>query len=437
MATYKDAHAALSVVNVNPAELKHYQRNARTHSKKQISRIAESIRQFGFNNPVLVDADNTIIAGHGRVLAAQQLGWATVPVIQLAHLNEAQRRAYIIADNKLAELAGWDNSLLQVEFQYLETLDGFDMTVTGFEMPEIDDLLQGQESDADDEVPAAPEVPVARPGDLWRLGDHLLYCGNSLERASYERLLGAERARMVFTDPPYNVPIQGHVGGRGKIKHDEFAMASGEMTQEEFTTFLRQACGLMAEFSADGSLHFVCMDWRHMRELLAAGHAVYRELKNICVWNKDRGGMGGLYRSKHELVMLFKQGTAPHVNNVELGKHGRYRTNVWDYPAVNATRKGPDNELAMHPTVKPVRMIADAILDCSNRGDVVLDAFGGSGSTLMAAERTGRRARLVELTPRYVDTAILRWQRAAKKDAVHEATGLTFSQVAAQEEGRP
>ena len=235
---------------------------------------------------------------------------------------------------------------------------------------------------------------------------------------------------MVFTDPPYNVPIDGHVCGSGRIKHREFAMAAGEMSQEEFTAFLGTAFGHLARRSADGAIHFVCMDWRHMAEILAAGQAHYAELKNLMVWVKDNGGMGTFYRSRHELIFAFKNGTAPHINTFELGQHGRYRTNVWEYRGVNSTRPGRLEELALHPTVKPVEMIADAIKDCSKRGGIILDPFGGSGSTLIAAAKTGRQARLAELDPVYVDRTVRRWQAWAKDDAVLADTGETFDVVA-------
>ena len=235
---------------------------------------------------------------------------------------------------------------------------------------------------------------------------------------------------MVFTDPPYNVPIDGHVCGLGRVRHGEFVMASGEMDEEQFTSFLTTVLRNLAAHSQDGSVHYVCMDWRHMGELLAAGRAAYTELKNLCVWNKDNGGMGSFYRSKHELVFAFKNGTAPHINNFELGQNGRYRTNVWDYPGANSLKAERMEELRMHPTVKPLALVADAIRDCSHRGGLILDPFVGSGTTLMAAERTGREACVLELDPRYIDTIIQRWQAAGGEDAVHADSGETFAGIA-------
>ena len=361
--------------------LKPYQRNARTHSKKQIKQIAASIEEFGFTNPVLIDGAGRIIAGHGRVEAAKLLGRTSVPTIRLEHLSSAQVRAYIIADNRLAELAGWDDEILASELQVLSTLDlDFDLELTGFETAEIDLLIGSLEADNASAEPesafAGPDrskPAVSVPGDLWRLGDHLLLCGDALKQESYAALMGHEKAQMVFTDPPYNVPIAGHVSGLGKIKHDDFAMACGEMSENEFIGFLRTAFGHMADFSVDGSLHYLCMDWRHAFEILGAGRAVYREFKNLCVWNKNNGGMGSFYRSKHELVFVFKKGTATHINNIELGRYGRSRTNVWDYPGANSLNGERGRDLALHPTVKPVALVADAIRDASKRGGIVLE----------------------------------------------------------------
>ena len=415
------------------ATLRPRERNPRTHSRKQIRQIAESIQTFGFTNPVLVDEAGNIIAGHGRVEAARLLGMETLPTIRLADMSEAQVRAYVIADNKLAENAGWDPNLLAIELQYIQELDiDFDLPLTGFEAAEVDLLLEslgpGESDPAADTLsetdPASP--PVSRPGDLWLLGLHRLLCGDATEETSYRRLMGGKKVQMVFTDPPYNVPIHGHVSGLGSIRHEEFPMASGEMSEAEFTTFLRTVLGHLAVFSADGSIHYICMDWRHLYELLTAGRAVYSELKNLCVWNKDNGGMGSFYRSKHELVLVFKNGTAPHLNHFELGQHGRYRTNVWDYPGVNSLHAGRLETLALHPTVKPVALVADAIKDCSKRRGIVLDPFAGSGTVFIAAQKTTRRAYAMELDPRYVDTAVRRWEAYTGETAVHDETRLSF-----------
>jgi len=418
-----------------PAELRPYSGNARTHSKKQIREIARSIERFGFANPILVDDRGQIIAGHGRVEAAKLLNMQRVPALRLSHLSEAEQRAYVIADNRLAEKAGWSREILAIELQGLIDLD-FDVELTGFEMGEIDLLLEergeakGEAPGPEDHIPKLAEArPVSRAGDLWALGAHRLLCGNALESDSYGHVLGPELAEIVVTDPPFNVPIHGHVCGSGRIRHREFAFASGEMSEAEFAGFLETVFNHLVRHSTDGALHFVCMDWRHLFEVLTAGRSAFSELKNLVVWNKTNGGMGSLYRSKHELIFVWKSGSAAHINNVELGRFGRNRTNVWDYPGVNTFRRGRLEELALHPTVKPVALVADAINDGSRRNGIVLDPFCGSGTVLVAAERTGRRARAIEIDPAYVDVAVRRWQAYAGKPATLEPTGQTFENV--------
>ena len=418
------------------AALKPSARNPRTHTEKQIRQIAASIEAFGWTNPILVDTEGGVIAGHGRLEAAKRLGIAHVPTICLAEMSAAQKRAYVIADNRLAELAGWDEALLAMELQTLTTIGlDFDIEIIGFETAEIDTLIAGlsgagSEDDAD-RLPAIDDTgpPIARPGDLWRLGRHRLLCADAARTGAYGRLMDGQAAQMVFTDPPYNVPIDGHVCGRGRARHGEFAMAAGEMSEAEFTAFLETVLGQLASHSNDGALHFVFMDWRHLFALLTAGRKVYKELKNVCVWNKTNGGMGSLYRSKHELVAVFKAGRGPHINNVALGAHGRYRTNVWDYAGVNAFGADRDAELAMHPTVKPVALVEDAILDCSRRGGIVLDAFSGSGTTLLAAERSGRRGFGLELDPKYVDATLKRFRDFTGQEPVQAESGRTLAEL--------
>jgi DNA modification methylase len=420
------------------AALRPYSRNARTHSRKQIWQIADSIRKFGFTNPILVSDDDEIIAGHGRVEAAKLLGMQSVPAVRLSHLDAAQRRAYVIADNKLALNAGWDRELLTIELQALIDLE-FGVEITGFSLAEVDLLIdeaRGSSPDpehaADNDIPPLvnPVSAVTRSGDLWLLDRHRLSCGDSRHAETFHHLLQAERADLIFTDPPYNVPIDGHVCGLGRIRHREFAMGAGEMSKEVFTAFLQATLGHAAACCRDGAIAFVCMDWRHIGELLAAGLAVFSELKNLCIWNKTNGGMGSFYRSKHELVFVFKVGSAPHTNTFGLGDTGRYRTNVWDYAGVNTLRPGRAEELAMHPTVKPVALVAEAIKDCSRRGEIVLDPFAGSGTTLVAAEKTGRRARLVEFDPAYCDQIVRRFEHVTGKHAKLATTGQSFEAVA-------
>lgn len=415
------AYQSLPVASLHP-----YERNARKHSKKQIRQIARSIETFGFANPLLIDRHGMVVAGHGRLEAAKLLGLAEVPTLRLDHLSPEQVRAYVIADNRLAEKSGWDQELLSLELGELVDLD-LDIQLTGFDTAEVDALLSPMLDDEEMAVEPDPAQPVvSRVGDLWELGPHRLLCGDSTTPASYAQLLGGERAQLVFTDPPYNVPIANNVTTGDR--HGEFVMASGEMSRAEFTAFLGTVFEQLVAHSTDGSIHFVCIDWRHLAELLGAAEGRYAELKNLCVWNKANAGMGSLYRSKHELVFVFKRGSAPHINNVELGKHGRYRSNVWNYAGATSPHKSRAQRLAMHPTVKPVVMIADAIKDCSHRNGLVLDPFGGSGSTLIAAHDTGRRAALIELDPRYVDVAVRRYLRVGGT-AVLAGTGQAWADV--------
>ena len=411
-------------------------RNPRAHSKRQIKQIASSIKTFGFNVPLLVDRDNKLIAGHGRWQACRDLGWTEVPTICLDHLSPAQAQAYMIADNRLTENSNWDDQLLAESLKELSIQDlDFSLDVIGFDMGEIDvriESLDVVDDDPADVLPPPVLEPVSVPGDLWLLGPHRVLCADSRQAESYQRLMAGHLARVVFEDPPYNVAIDGHVGGKGAIQHREFAMATGEMSAAEFTAFLSTVFGHAARHSHPGSIHFQCMDWRHVAEITAAGKAVYTELKNIAVWVKNVGGMGSLYRSRHELIFVFKHGSAPHINNVELGRHGRNRTNVWEYSSIASTRRSTEEGdlLALHPTVKPVRLVADAILDVSHRGDIVLDAFLGSGSTLIAAHRIGRICHGMEIDPLYVDTAIRRWQADTGGEAIHAETGQTHTERA-------
>ena len=408
--------------------------NARTHSQAQVAQIAASIAEFGFTNPVLIDETGMIIAGHGRVLAARELGLDEVPTIELPHLSETQKRAYLLADNKIALNAGWDADLLAQELKALAGLD-FELDLTGFSTAEIDLAIavNGEtvaEEGTADHVPALPATTVTRQGDIWLLGDHRLVCGDAQHEQPFQQLLGNDEADLVFTDPPYNVRVDGHVCGSGSIRHSEFAFASGEMDRTAFTQFLATTLGHAGRRMRRGSIAYICMDWRHMRELQDAGEATIGELKNLCVWNKTNGGMGSFYRSKHELIFVFRKPGGRHVNNFGLGGNGRYRTNVWDYPGISSLGANRAEELAMHPTVKPVALIADAIRDCSRHHDIVLDCFGGSGSTLIAAEQTRRRGFLIEYEPRYCDITILRWQKLTGKAAIHQASGRTFANCA-------
>lgn len=413
--------------------------NPRLHSRRQIRQISRSIQTFGFLAPILVDRNLTVIAGHGRVLASRELKATEVPTISVDHLSQEKVLAYMIADNKLTENGAWSEELLANHFIELSAHDlNFSLDVTGFEIGEIDFMIESQgksataERDTADDLRGIPTgPPICKPGDTWLLGRHRVLCGNSLESASYTALLEGERADLVFTDPPYNVRIDGHASGLGRAKHREFAMASGEMSRSEFIEFLTRICLHLKRFSQPGAISFTCMDWRHSGEMLEAGSEIYSELKNICVWVKHNAGMGSFYRSQHELIFVFKTRSRSHQNNIQLGRHGGHRTNVWSYRAVNDFGRPTDegNLLQMHPTVKPVAMVADAILDCSDRGDLVLDPFLGSGTTLIAAERVGRRCFGIEIDPTYVDTIVRRWQAFTGDVARHAVTGEAFDRI--------
>ncbi|WIG52217.1 MAG: DNA modification methylase [Afipia sp.] len=409
-------------------------RNPRVHSKKQIRKIASSIRKFGFLNPIIVDENNTVLAGHGRLEAAQIGGLTHVPVVCFGHLTPLQKRAYLIADNKIAEEAGWNRELLAIELSELTDLlpvEGLDVSVTGFATPEVDLLLadMGNASAAEESmlVPL-PKRPVTQEGDLWQLGRHRLLCGDAQKTASFNRLLEGTLANAVFCDPPYNVRVSS-IGGRGRIQHQEFAFASGEMSSDQFRKFLTRTLGNGIRVSKPGAVHFVCMDWRHVEDLIAVGRKIFGAMLNLAVWNKSNAGQGSFYRSQHELVGIFRVGENPHKNNIELGSFGRNRSNVWSYPGVNTFGRHRLAALAMHPTVKPTAMVADALLDCTARGDAVLDQFAGSGTIFLAAEKVGRVGYGIELDPRYVDVAIRRWQSMTKLEAILEGDGRTFEEI--------
>lgn len=409
----------LTIIDKNIEQIKQYKNNPKLHSKHQIKQIADSIKEFGFVNPVLLDENGEIIAGHGRFMAAQLLNMTTIPTITLSHLSDSQKRLYRIADNKLTELGKWDITALEIEIKELESLN-LDLELTGFETEEIDNLILGNSGTTNSKDDNIPELKPAdyksKLGDVWQLGRHFLICGDALKAETYAKLMGNKRAQMILTDPPYNVHVK-DIGSSGKIKHDEFAMASGEMSSDEFIKFLNTFMRHAKDYSVNGSLHYLFMDWRHGIEMGLAASTVYDELKNICVWVKNNGGMGSLYRSQHELCFIYKNGKAPHMNNINLGAHGRYRTNIWEYAGANGSADGKEN-LKLHPTVKPVAMLKDAILDVTKRGDIVLDCFLGSGSTLIACEQIGRTCYGIELEPKYCDVTIKRYEELTGDNAV-------------------
>jgi DNA modification methylase len=427
MTVQSRTHEDVPIKSIRP-----HPNNPRKHSRDQIRALARSMETFGFTAPVLVDRNDQIVAGHGRYEAAMLLGRETIPIIRLDDLSEEKARAYMLADNKLSDRSEWDTEKLGRHFKELREIElNFELEDTGFATAEIDlhiQCLDDDDADRADEFVVEDKPAVSRPGDCWHLGDHRLYCGSALDNASYAALFSEEKAAAVFTDPPYNVAIKGTVG-RGATKHREFLEASGELSPQQFTEFLTTFFGQAVSCIGDGALIYACMDFRHMGEILAAGNANSLELLNLCVWVKTNGGMGSLYRGQHELVFVYRKPGSPHQNNVQLGRFGRNRTNVWTYPgAMGLTGKDKKNTLSLHPTVKPIALVKDAILDCTKIGEIVLDPFLGSGTTILAAERTGRRGYGVELDPRYVDVGIERWQRMTGRQA-SLPSGATFEQT--------
>ncbi len=419
----------LNIQYRDPKVLKAYPGNANTHPSKQIAAIRRSIQKFGFLVPVLVDDKDMLICGHGRVEAAIELELQEIPVMSVSHLSEAEKRVFIIADNKITEGSVWDHKQLAIEFEgILDLGDEIEIIETSFELPEIDFILDQAadrpKDDIDDQpVDMAHVEHVSRRGDLWLLGRHRLFCGDALDSLSYQVLLDDEKAQMIFTDPPYNCPIKGHVSGLGKAQHREFEMASGEMSEDEFAGFLRSSCQQISDYSIDGAIIYICMDWRQLNLLQQAGGDVFEELKALCVWDKQTGGMGSLYRSQHELIAVYKSGTQPHINNIRLGRYGRNRTNVWSYQGMSGFSKDRDKKLALHPTVKNTSLVGDAILDCSLPGGLILDPFAGSGTLALAAQRTNRRAAMIELDPHYCDVILRRFCDATGIEPVNAATG--------------
>ena len=424
----------LQVIDVPIARIRPYPTNPREHPERQIEMLMASVSKFGMNAPLLVNEQFDLIAGHGRLEAVKRLGFEAVPVITLPHLTLEQQRAYRIADNAISLRGAWSFELLAAEFELIAEADlNFDPVEIGFETPEYDGILSQAGTKPVAEQVALPDSSApatSRPGDLWIFGKgrHRLLCGDAQERADYERLLLGEKANAVFTDVPYNVPVDGHVCGSGRIKHREFAMASGEMTPAEFEKFLSEIFVLQIEASKPGAVHFQCIDWRSVALMIDTGVELYDRLLNLCIWVKNSPGMGSLWRSQHELVCVFRTPGGKHLNNVQLGKHGRNRSNVWHYEGVtgfSATRRA---DLAAHPTCKPVAMVADAIRDVTNRNDLVLDPFLGSGTTIIAAQQAGRRAAALEIDPLYVDVSISRIVERTGLDVRHE-DGRSFQQV--------
>lgn len=405
-------------------------RKARSHTRAQILAIAKSMETFGFCVPVLVDDAGALLAGHARIEAARLLGLKQAPAVVLSHLTSEQKRAFILAENRLAELAGWDRDVLRIELEELSAIDlDFDLTVIGFSAPEIDAIMFVGEGGGErgDDVPAMPTEAVSAIGDLWLLGEHRIYCGDALAQTSLDAVLAGDQARAVFTDPPYNVAVGGHV--TSSKQHGEFVMASGEMSDAEFTAFLTTVWEQICASLVPGGLAYLCIDWRHMNHVFQGAANQPLDFLNLLIWDKKAGGMGSFYRSRHELIFLMRKQGEGHINRVELGKHGRDRSNVWAYEGVSGFGAAKAKTREMHPTVKPLALVRDAILDCTAKGDIVLDFFCGSGTTIIAAHDSKRRGRAIELDPKYVDVSVIRWQDFSGQKARLAATGETFLDV--------
>ncbi len=421
------------------ADLTPYPGNSRKHDEKQIRQIAKSIEVFGFNVPLLINAQSQVVAGHGRLLACKLLGITEVPTIRLERLTEAQARAFTIADNRLNETSEWDHQLLGEQLKILSDSDlNFNLEVTGFEIKEIDCFIENLTPATESVARAADVIPdfhgrplVTRAGDCWNLGRHRVYCGDARSDSAYSILMQGRRAEMAFAGPPCQDPIDACLTGFGAVHHTESAMVSDPRNASHFAESLRASLTNLASNSVDGALNFICVDWRHSPELLTAAQSVYTEFKDLCVWVKDKPGQGSLYRGQHQLVFVFKTSKKPHRNGVHRRQCGQYRSNVWNYRGVKSRShgKGTEGLSNFHQTIKPVDMVADAILDCTRRGQLVLDPFLGNGTTLLAAEDTGRTCYGMELDPQHVDTSLRRWRKFTGQNILEESTGRSFDDI--------
>ena len=421
----------LAVEIVPLGSLKEPGRIIRPPTPRAVTTAQNILQQFGQRLPLLVDEEGTVIVGLELLRAARQLGWTSLKVVRLENVSDTDKRALSLALHRLPELSDWDDAALALELEDLLSLDlDFDLgDVAGFSVGEMDVILEApaakETPDALEQVPEPPLAPTTEVGDVWLLGPHRVICGSTLDPANITLLMAGESATMVLTDPPYNIAIKNNVSR----SHDDFQMGVGEQSRAEFVAFLKTPLLHLKPHLRDGTLAYVFMDRRHLLELQAAAEGAGLCLFDLAIWNKGSGGMGSFYRSQHEPCMIFKHGSAPHRNNVELGRHGRYRTNVWDHRGLSSFGKGRKEALAAHPTVKPVALLAEAIKDCTCKGDILVDPFLGSGSTLLAAEKTGRIAYGVELEPKYVDVVMARWQAMTGKKAILEDTGESFAEV--------
>lgn len=427
-----DLTPRLSVKLIAVDQLRPAKRAIRKVSQARIAQVANSISQFGFCLPILIDKDGRLVAGHAQWEAAKQLGVDKVPCIEITHLEPAELRTLRIALNRLGETGDWD--FVELREEIIELLDeGIDLCATGFERPEIDGILISEEGvDCDEErLPSLPSAPVSRPGDVWAMGNHLLVQADALDASAYPKIIKSDdRLRFALTDVPYNVLINRNV--TSSDRHREFAMASGEMTSEQFEAFNQKWMQIVVGYLVEGGILATTIDWRSVELVLRVGRELGLDLLNLVVWTKTNAGQGSLYRSAHELLPLFKKGKAPHINNVQLGRFGRWRSNVWEYPGASSIGSDAREGLAVHPTVKPRAMLEDALLDLTNRADLVLDCFCGSGSTLLACETTGRRCRAIEIDGAYCDVTLARWEDLTGKPAVLVETGETFGEVRAR-----
>jgi DNA modification methylase len=417
-------------------------RNAKEHPELQIALIAENMRKFGVNHPILIDENDTIIGGHGRIAAARLLKLREIPAIRLANLSPQEKRAVALADNKLAELGRWNTEMLRLELNEL-TIDAgdltFDYAITGFDTVEIDQIVCGEPSsgnrDSADEVPlpAAVDAVMTEAGDLWVCGDHRLYCGSELEGSSYRELLAGTSADVVFADPLYNMPMAGGVSKRNQVR--DSAPSAGHPTSEEFIEFLQATAEHIASNVVAGAVIYVCMDWRRLDEMSVAIRWYFGNPKDMVVWVTANAGRGSFYRSQHQHIAVYVAGSRSPPTDFRLGERGRYRSNVWNYPGYKTSARDRDTGLRGGPTVKPVALLVDALRDCSKRGQIVLDPFAGVGTTMIAAERTGRRACLIEIDPAYCDLIVRRWQTITGKSAQLAQSSQTFAEVEARRLG--
>lgn len=434
-----DSHAAVARNDPTPKlrserwpidRLKGADRRARRTSPAQLERVTRSVSSFGFLKPVIIAADGKIIDGHILVEVAQGMGLPDIECVIIDHLSPNELRLARIALNRIQETGEWDLDELSIEFEELKIGD-LDIDLTGFDPGELDLILDQEPALAsiDECVSERPRVPVSEPGDLWLLDGHSLLCGDALDSGSYKRLLDGRTIDGVFSDPPYNIKIEGVVSGLGRTRHKDFAMGVGEMSDDQFRIFLGNYLQRCREHASPGAVIFACMDWRQVDLLMLAGRDAGLHRINKAIWNKGTGGMGSLYRSAYEEIVVFCTEASPATNNVLLGKNGRNRTNVWTYPGANQKGSSAGKALGDHPTPKPVELVADALQDVTKRGDLVFDPFMGSGTTLIAAEATGRIACGIDLDPGYVDVTIARWQQMTGKQAVHQASGKSFEEL--------